>query len=455
MAKTVKISFSAVSHIGSAKETNTNRIYANGRFNDSFENENLRLALEASGQQFLFALSDGMEINDFKTNTRISITNELKRLKQKAKYNADKEIQYRVSELADVVEQTSNLIHSLSVSSEDGQDVDENKPSFAGLFIENGKGAIIKFGSCSIYKLEDDMLKALANEHKKAERLLKMGIINDEQAEIILSKQEEEEGNSEDIDKKTEIYDLRSGDTFLICSKGITDAVSEDTMSDIVTSNSNIDEAAAMLVREAISNFASDNLTAVLVKVEEATGESGQVSVPSAAASTRRRLYAQSGRVHVATRKRRPNYSRMLSMSIILLISVAIIFGAFTIWKNLRNNAQGALADGGGKTVAGDIDNTRGDDNDDLDIDSDDTTGGAEGGEGTSGTAPAGQSGGNGAQSSISEITYTVKAGDNLMAISRKFYGDPNKYRLIMEANKLENPDKIYVGQSLKIPPEE
>ena len=50
---------------------------------------------------------------------------------------------------------------------------------------------------------------------------------------------------------------------------------------------------------------------------------------------------------------------------------------------------------------------------------------------------------------------YTVVAGDNLSKISKAQYGDANKYMKIFEANKpmLSNPDKIYPGQVLRIPP--
>ena len=50
---------------------------------------------------------------------------------------------------------------------------------------------------------------------------------------------------------------------------------------------------------------------------------------------------------------------------------------------------------------------------------------------------------------------HTVVSGDNLSKIAKKFYGDPNKYPVIFEANKpmLSHPDKIYPGQMLRIPP--
>lgn len=50
---------------------------------------------------------------------------------------------------------------------------------------------------------------------------------------------------------------------------------------------------------------------------------------------------------------------------------------------------------------------------------------------------------------------YTVESGDNLSKIAKQFYGDANKYPQIFEANKpmLSDPDKIYPGQVLRIPP--
>jgi len=49
---------------------------------------------------------------------------------------------------------------------------------------------------------------------------------------------------------------------------------------------------------------------------------------------------------------------------------------------------------------------------------------------------------------------YTVKSGDTLSAISKTVYGNANLYNKIFEANRpmLSSPDKIYPGQTLRIP---
>lgn len=50
--------------------------------------------------------------------------------------------------------------------------------------------------------------------------------------------------------------------------------------------------------------------------------------------------------------------------------------------------------------------------------------------------------------------TYTVKKGDCLWAIAKKYLGNGAKYNLIYNANKdkIKNPNLIYVGQVLTIP---
>jgi len=57
-------------------------------------------------------------------------------------------------------------------------------------------------------------------------------------------------------------------------------------------------------------------------------------------------------------------------------------------------------------------------------------------------------------QSAPTAQYHTVVSGETLSAIAKKYYGDANKYPEIFEANKpmLKHPDKIYPGQSLRIP---
>ena len=58
-------------------------------------------------------------------------------------------------------------------------------------------------------------------------------------------------------------------------------------------------------------------------------------------------------------------------------------------------------------------------------------------------------------QQQLASTFYTVQSGDTLGKIAAQLYGKASKYPVIFEANKpmLSDPDKIYPGQSLRIPP--
>lgn len=49
---------------------------------------------------------------------------------------------------------------------------------------------------------------------------------------------------------------------------------------------------------------------------------------------------------------------------------------------------------------------------------------------------------------------HDVVSGDTLSALAKRYYGDASKYNRIFEANRdqLSDPDRINVGQRLKIP---
>jgi nucleoid-associated protein YgaU len=52
-------------------------------------------------------------------------------------------------------------------------------------------------------------------------------------------------------------------------------------------------------------------------------------------------------------------------------------------------------------------------------------------------------------------VTHTVKAGDTLSGIAKKYYGDATLWKKIAAANKdkVKDTDKIIIGSVLSIPP--
>jgi nucleoid-associated protein YgaU len=70
------------------------------------------------------------------------------------------------------------------------------------------------------------------------------------------------------------------------------------------------------------------------------------------------------------------------------------------------------------------------------------------------GSGPGLATGPIGTTSASEQRMHDVVSGDTLSALAKKYYGDASKYHRIFEANRdqLHDPDKIKVGQRLKIP---
>lgn len=454
MENTTQISLSAITHIGTACTVNDDRIYANGKFMYKHDTDFSRISIEASGKQFLFALSDGMDSEV----SGIAVMDDLKKLHEKLK-SSSRDIQVKLDELAECVEQSNNLLFSVSLGESDDR---LKKPAFAGIIVDDGCIAAVNMGSCRIYKLEGDNFKLMVNDYKRTERLLKMGIISDEQAEMLSGQFKSAGSDGKASVKKSDINALKEGTVYLICSRGLTDSVNEDTMYDMLASGNETDVTADMLVKEALQNEAEDNVTVMVLKVDKVNGEAVIGASPRGIPT--RNISGKVNRLSRNVKKRRLDVARLVSTLVLFIVIAAFVFGAITLYLNTRGlnardvtgnessgstTAEAPTTDSG---LAGDEGDTAADGT--SDAVTDDTTPddavskgeqAADGSSGSTGDAATGTAAGG-------ETTYKVKPGDSLMAISKKFYGDESKYKLIMEANDITNPDRIDVGQVLKIP---
>lgn len=436
MENATKISFSAITHTGSACMSNDDRIYANGRFMRFYDSEHSSLSIEASDRQFLFALSDGM----YSEASGISLSEDLKKLQDKLE-GSSREIQAKLDELADCVEQAGNLLHSVSLgeSTEKAQ-----KPAFAGVIIDEGYIGAVNMGSSRIYKLDGDTLKLMVNDYKRTERLLKMGIINDEQAELLSNQYSSAGDDTKGSVKKSDIYALREGMVYLICSKGLTESVNEDAIYDILATGGDTDFIADRLANEAVQNGASDNVTVMIIKVAE-NGRNENMSIPGSRRTPSRNFSGRIDRLARNVKKRKLDVAKFTTTLVVFVVIAAMVFGAVTLWMNFsglkaKEAMGGDTSETSGTTVPSETD-PLGDGTGEGD---DAVTDGSEG-----------QPADGDASSAGSASTYTVKPGDSLMKISKEHYGDETKYKLIMEANGITNPDKIIVGQVLELPPAE
>jgi len=149
--------------------------------------------------------------------------------------------------------------------------------------------AIAHIGDSRIYLLRDGQLTQITADHTFVQRLVDSGRITPEEAAVhprrsVLMRVLGDVDASPEID--TTVHDIRPGDRWLLCSDGLSGYVTDDKMLAVLTSIPDADEAAHRLVKESLDQGAPDNVTVVLVDIDESGASSCNppMTVGSAAA---------------------------------------------------------------------------------------------------------------------------------------------------------------------------
>lgn len=143
--------------------------------------------------------------------------------------------------------------------------------TFSGLMVVDDKIAISHIGDSRIYRVSDGSLKQVSKDHTFVQRLVDTGRISEQEALVhprrnvlmrVLGDVEIE------LEIDSEIHDAVAGDRWLICSDGLSGFVDESVISQILL-NKTVDpeEAAELLIYEALEQGAPDNVTVVIVDV--------------------------------------------------------------------------------------------------------------------------------------------------------------------------------------------
>jgi PPM family protein phosphatase len=126
-------------------------------------------------------------------------------------------------------------------------------------------------GDSRLYCLRDAHLRQVTEDHTWVAQAVRAKILTLDQVRLhpwrhVLSQcLGREDLNQVDINP----IDLHSGDTLLLCSDGLTEEVTDKAIAQLLNAAPTCDEAANALVEEAKTNGGHDNITVVLVAVDE------------------------------------------------------------------------------------------------------------------------------------------------------------------------------------------
>jgi PPM family protein phosphatase len=159
----------------------------------------------------------------------------------------------------------------------------QNNPECAGmgttlvvtLFYDNFM-TVAHIGDSRLYKLRpDDVFEQVTRDHSLLQEQLDSGLITPEEAKLSQNKNlvTRALGIDPTVDPEVHVYETQVGDTYLLCSDGLSDMVEDEEIRlTLITLKSNANLTVQQLVQAANDNGGRDNISAMLIRVAEPFG---------------------------------------------------------------------------------------------------------------------------------------------------------------------------------------
>ena len=140
------------------------------------------------------------------------------------------------------------------------------------------KFALAHIGDSRVYRFRAGELEQITTDHTFVQRLVESGRITPEEAAVhprraVLMRVLGDVDSSPEID--TAILDTRAGDRWLLCSDGLSGYVSEEKITQVLGTVRTAQGAADRLVKESLDHGAPDNVTVLLIDIDDTDGASG------------------------------------------------------------------------------------------------------------------------------------------------------------------------------------
>lgn len=124
-------------------------------------------------------------------------------------------------------------------------------------------------GDSRAYLLRDGDMEQISQDHSMVAEMVRKGLITQEQARRhpyrnVITRAL---GTEESVQVDVTLLDKKPGDTYLICSDGLSEYLSMDQMRDILL-NRSMEDAADLMLQLALDGGGRDNISLVIAEVE-------------------------------------------------------------------------------------------------------------------------------------------------------------------------------------------
>jgi serine/threonine protein phosphatase PrpC len=135
-------------------------------------------------------------------------------------------------------------------------------------------------GDSRCYRLRAGLLEQITKDHSLLQEQMDAGLITPEQAATSSIKNlvTRALGVDESVLLEVNEHQVQVGDLYLMCSDGLSDMIDDYAIDKIVTSELVLEQKAAQLIDQANENGGRDNISVLLVEVQEAPEKRGLIA---------------------------------------------------------------------------------------------------------------------------------------------------------------------------------
>ena len=172
-------------------------------------------------------------------------------------------------ELADLALQANTHIHELSHTNAEQAGMGT---TLTAVYVGESDVAIAHVGDSRAYCLRDGELLRLTDDHSLVDELMRQGRLTPEEAvehpqRSVITRALGPEGS---VEVDTRSFRARPGDVYLLCSDGLTTMLPEQQIALVLNERASLRDAGEALIAAANEAGGRDNITVVLLRVEEA-----------------------------------------------------------------------------------------------------------------------------------------------------------------------------------------
>jgi protein phosphatase len=170
--------------------------------------------------------------------------------------------------LAELTQRANAHIHELSHSNAEQAGMGT---TLTAVYVGEREISVAHVGDSRAYRLRDGVLERLTEDHSLVDELLRQGRLTPEEAlehpqRSVITRALGPEGA---VEVDTRSYSARGGDVYLLCSDGLTTMLAEDRLAELLLAHASLREAGEALIAAANEAGGRDNITVVLLRLEE------------------------------------------------------------------------------------------------------------------------------------------------------------------------------------------